>query len=113
MSFTKTTSLALTCATLLLSSSFVFAGQQKPDVELSIALAEQPSGSALDSELTNVLLATLQADTKIKGVLHVSSRSGAVAVSGTVTSVAMIYRVVELVRDLPGVNSVDVTKLDT
>jgi osmotically-inducible protein OsmY len=109
----KFNTLAVIATAIILSCSSVFAAEHVPNENLYIELLDRQDASEADRQLSAELRSTLLADSKIVGVLNIRHYHGKVAISGTVTSVGMIYRVFELAKNVPGVRSVDVTHLDT
>lgn len=106
-------SMAVLAVAMLFSTSVVFASSRYDNTTQFAVPAQQTVVTEQDRQLSELIIATLQADAKLAGLMELSNRNGAIVVSGKVASVAMIYRVVELTRNLPGVRSVDVSKLDT
>lgn len=68
-----------------------------------------------DAAITANVSARLMHDEKMrsKGPIIVSTRDGEVTLSGKVATVPMIYRAVELTREVPGVRHVDDENLTT
>ncbi len=113
MELIKFNSLAIFAIAIILSCTSVFAVEQYSNENLYIELNERRDATDADRQLSEALRSTLLADSKLVGVLSIRHYQGKVAISGSVTSVGMIYRIVELTKDLPGVHSVNVTNLDT
>lgn len=96
-------------ATLLLFGVAV----QANSGDLMVAEATGPfTSSPAEQALTQKAIETLQADEKLKGVITVETHGNTVNLAGTVHSVAMIYRSVEVLRD-NGVDNVDVNRLES
>lgn len=68
--------------------------------------------TAEDRRLTELAVQRLRDDELIQGRIAVSAIGGVVMLSGGVRSVPMIYRAVEVLRDLDAVRAVDVDELD-
>lgn len=68
--------------------------------------------TAEDRRLTELAVQRLRDDELIQGRIAVSAIGGVVMLSGGVRSVPMIYRAVEVLRDLNAVRAVDVDELD-
>ena len=68
--------------------------------------------TAEDRRLTELAVQRLRDDELIQGRIAVSAIGGVVMLSGGVRSVPMIYRAVEVLRDLDAVRAVDVNELD-
>lgn len=113
MKLFKINSLVMFVIAIMLSCTSVFAADQYSNKNLYIELSEPRDATETDRQLSEALRTTLLADSKLVGVLNIRHYQGKVAISGSVTSVGMIYRVVELTKDLPGVRSVNVRNLDT
>ena len=68
--------------------------------------------TAEDRRLTELAVQRLRDDELIQGRIAVSAIGGVDMLSGGVRSVPMIYRAVEVLRDLDAVRAVDVDELD-
>lgn len=100
---------------MMLAATLLFFGvaAQASSNDLMVAEATGPfTSSPAEQALTQKAIETLQADDKLKGVITVESHGDTVNLAGTVHSVAMIYRSVEVLRD-NGVDKVDVGRLET
>ncbi|MEX1668941.1 BON domain-containing protein [Zhongshania guokunii] len=100
-------------AAMLLNSHIVFAAGAEAKKTLFVVQDSQFSVTGSDEQLSQSVIQQLQSDAKLAGYVQVSNRNGAISISGTVASVSMIYRIVEITKDLPGVQRVDVSQLDT
>lgn len=67
--------------------------------------------SEADLAITREVIAVLEADPLLKGNIRVSTLNGVVMLAGTVKSVPMIYRAVELSRKIANVNQVETNEL--
>lgn len=65
-----------------------------------------------DRELSERVMESLRADDKLRGRIAVSVLNGQVLLSGTVDSVPMIYRAVEVSRRVSGSNRVNADRLE-
>lgn len=68
--------------------------------------------SEADLALTEAAVERLRTDAQIQGSISVSALDGVIMLQGGVRSVPMIYRAVELLRDLEAVREVNVDGLD-
>jgi osmotically-inducible protein OsmY len=68
--------------------------------------------SEADRKLAAEVVQTLQQDHRIKGRIEVSAFNGQVALAGTVDTVPMIYRAVELADRNPAVREISVDRLE-
>jgi osmotically-inducible protein OsmY len=68
--------------------------------------------SSADQQLNNDAIERLRADDKIRGDIAVTTQRGQISLRGTVEEVAMIYRSVEILRDMEGVKQIDVSLLN-
>ena len=67
--------------------------------------------SEADLAITREVIAVLEADPLLKGNIRVSTLNGVVMLAGTVKSVPMIYRAVELSRKIANVHQVETNEL--
>ncbi|EIT71436.1 BON domain-containing protein [Hydrocarboniphaga sp.] len=67
--------------------------------------------SEADLAITREVIAVLEADPLLKGNIRVSTLNGVVMLAGTVKSVPMIYRAVELSRKISNVHQVETNEL--
>jgi osmotically-inducible protein OsmY len=102
-------------AIVMLSSSLALAGQTYDEKAIYVQPANSYTStySRADQQLVNELISKLESDNKLSGQLEVAGRNGNISISGRVSDVTMIYRVVEIVKRNSGVKNVDVRQLDT
>ncbi|CAA0095318.1 Uncharacterised protein [Zhongshania aliphaticivorans] len=105
--------LTMISAIALLCSNLAVANAAFSNNTVNVQASPHFSSSSTDQELINTLISRLEADKKLSGHLEINSYNGNIFVSGTVDEVAMIYRVVELIKSNSEVKQVDARKLDT
>lgn len=109
---TSTQSMALTAALALFTSAGVSAhGGTGTVVQLSAQAADHTTA---DRAVTQQVADVLSSDSWLSGTrIVVTTRDGVVSLWGAVDTAPMIYRAVELTREVPGVKSINTRDLDT
>ena len=113
---------AMTAVLLALAAAPAMAQDEAPDAPIQGFEAKSPhvevvqdftpfKMSEADLAITREVIAVLEADPLLKGNIRVSTLNGVVMLAGTVKSVPMIYRAVELSRKVSNVHQVETNEL--
>ncbi|MGQ0620569.1 MAG: BON domain-containing protein [Panacagrimonas sp.] len=98
----RTTVVRASCAALFLG------------IGASAIAAEAPPVTDNDALITSKVQAALAADKRlqVRAPLDVETRNGVVSIAGDVVTAPMVYRAVEVTRDIEGVKQVNTDRLE-
>jgi len=113
MKYFSLKAIAVIFTAMLMNSHLALAASTNSKANLFVVQDSRFAVAEHDALLSKVVIDQLQTDDKLTGYIQVSNRNGAISISGKVDSVSMIFRIFEITKDLPGVEKVDVSQLDT